>query len=260
MKRDMRRRLIPCLTASVLLLAAPRASQAQIPVTDVAHIAVSTWSEIARYGQAAYQIYQEALSVYNQYQQIERQVQALKKLNVRSWRDIVPLYYQLNSLLVQSGTLTYAVENLEEEFYATFPGSTRYVNFPAEQFNEVERTLDTLRLNLLSLHQIHLDSRGSLQVLGEIQHHVDAAQGHEETLEALGELGAWQADQLATMGATLQSIANTAIVASSYQVNKDARTRQTASDILEATANRARTDAATSKPSYPLLPSWVPPL
>ncbi|HET9210146.1 MAG TPA: hypothetical protein VFR03_07100 [Thermoanaerobaculia bacterium] len=254
----MKRRLAASIAALALFLGASRPSHAQIPVTDVAHIAVTTWAEIARYGQVAYEIAQRALSIYNQYEQIDRQVQALKKLNVRSWRDIGPLYYQLNSLLQQSDTLTYAVANLEEEFYATFPGATRYVNYPAEQFTLVQRTLDTLCLNLLSLHQIHLDSRGSLQVLGEIQRHVDAAEGHEQTLEALGELGSWQADQLATMGSTLQSIANTAIVAASYQINQDARSRQTRSDALAATATRALADAAASKPSYTLLPSWVP--
>jgi P-type conjugative transfer protein TrbJ len=256
----MKRSLVPCLITLGLLLGIPSPSRAQIPVTDVAHIAVTTWAEIARYGQAAYEIYQKTVSIYNQYEQISRQLQALRKLNIRSWRDIGPLYFQLNSLLQQSDTLTYAVENLEEEFYATFPGSARYVNFPAEQLAEVQRTLDTFRLNLLSLHQIHLDSRGSLQVLGEIQRHVDSAQGHEETLEALAELGSWQADQLATMGSTLQSIANTAIVASSYQINQDARSKQTLSDVLQATTNRAQADAAEGKPSYSLLPSWVPPL
>lgn len=256
----MKRSLVPSFIVLGLLLSIPSPSRAQIPVTDVAHIAVTTWAEIARYGQAAYEIYQKTVSIYNQYEQINRQIQALRKLNIRSWRDIGPLYFQLNSLLQQSDTLTYAVENLEEEFYATFPGSTRYVNFPAERFAEVQRTLDTFRLNLMSLHQIHLDSRGSLQVLGEIQRHVDSAQGHEETLESLAELGSWQADQLATMGSTLQSIANTAIVASSYQINQDARSRQTISDVLQATANRAQTDAAESKPSYSIVPSWVPPL
>lgn len=256
----MKRPVALCLTTLALLLGASRPSLAQIPVTDVAHIAVTTWAEIERYAQGAYQIYQQLLSIYNQYEQIARQIQALKKLNVRSWRDIGPLYFQLNALLQQSDTLTYAVENLEAEYYATFPGATRYLNFPAEQFAQVQRTLDTFRLNLLSLHQIHLDSQGSLQVLGEIQRHVDAAQGHEETLEALGELGSWQADQLATMGSTLQSIANTAIVAASYQINQEAQNRQTLSDVLQATASRAQADAADNKPSYTLLPSWVPPL
>jgi P-type conjugative transfer protein TrbJ len=255
----MKRRLIPCLLFLALLCAAPRPSRPQIPVTDVAHIAVSTWAEIARYAQDAYQIYQHALSIYNQIQQIERQIQALKKLDARSWRDIGPLYHQLNSILQQRDTLTYAVEDLEEEFYATFPGTTRYVNFPTEHFNQVQRTLDTLRLNLLSLHQIHLDSQGSLQVLGEIQNHVDSAKGHEETLEALGELGSWQADQLATIGSTLQAIANTAIVASSYQINQTARERQSVSDVLLTTANRAEADAAEARASYTLLPSWMPP-
>src|SRR4051812_35799028 len=85
------------LVACALIVPAP--ANAQYPVTDVLHIGVSVYNNAARYAQDAYAIYQRLTTIYNQYQQIDRQIQALKKLNYRSWRDIGPLYYNLNALL-----------------------------------------------------------------------------------------------------------------------------------------------------------------
>ena len=260
MKLNVKRQVLLALIVVVALLATPRQASAQIPVTDIAHIAVTTWAEIARYLQAAYSIVQQGTAIYNQIQQIEYQYQALKKLNVHNWRDIGPLYYQLSGILNQADSLTYTIEGLEENFYATFPGAAAYTSFPAENLVVVQRALDTFRLNLMSLHQISNDQKGSLQVLGTLQTQVDTADGHEQTLEALAELGSWQADQLATMGSTLQTIANVQIVAASYQINQDARSRQTHADTLGATVARAQADQAQSEPSYTLLPSWMPPL
>jgi P-type conjugative transfer protein TrbJ len=251
--------LPPLLLCALLLAARPAWCYGPIPVIDYAHIVVTTWAEYLRYAQAAYSIVQQATQIYNQIRQIEYQIQALKKLSVHSWRDIGPLYYQLNHLLQQANTLTYAVDDLEAQFESAFPGSTRYASFPDEHSLVVQKTLDSLRLNLVSLHQISMDNQGSLQTLGEIQNHVDAAEGHEEALEALGELGSWQADQLATMGSTLESIANATILAASYQINQDARSKQTETDTVNATLSTAQSNAGTSEPSYTVVPSWMPP-
>jgi len=252
------KRFRPALVATLfLLLFAPRA-EAQIPVTDVAHIAVSTYEGILRYVQAAYSIFQRAASLYNQYRQIVYQITALKKLSVHSWRDLGPLYNQLNGILYQAGTLTYALDNLEEQFYATFPGATRYINFPTESFTRVTRVLDTLRLDLQSLHQIHEDQQGSLQVLGQLQAQVDAAEGHQQVQEAQAELLSWQASQLATINSTLQALANSQIVHASYVINQDAQERQSQLDLWDATLTRAQADHADTYKTFTLLPDWMP--
>jgi P-type conjugative transfer protein TrbJ len=246
------------ITAAALLLPAP--AQAQIPVTDALHIATTTWAEGARYAQSAYNIIQHVQALYNQYLQIKYQLQALQKLDLHDWRDIGPLYYQLNGLLNQTETLTYEIDNLDAEFQATFPGSTRYVSFPDDHFRSVTRTLDTLRLNLGVLHQISQDNRGSLQTLGRLQLHVEEAEGTDQTLEALGEFASWQSDELATIGATLRSIANINAVAASFQIDQQARLRQTHTDALAATLSSAESAAAQDQPTYTLVPSWMPPL
>lgn len=255
----MKRKLLVALLLLVLLFGPRQAwSYGPVPVIDYPHIAVSVWAEYLRYAQVAYNIIQEATQIYNQVQQIEYQVQALKKLDYHSWRDIGPLYHQLNGLLNQADTLTYTVDDLESRFYEAFPGSSRFTSFPEEHFEGVQKTLDTFRLNLESLHQIHEDSEGSLQVLGELQRQVDSAEGHEQTLEVLGELASWQADAQATMGSTLQSIANAQLVYNSYQVNQDARLKQTAADAISATLARAQANAAQVGTLYTVVPSWMP--
>lgn len=254
------RRLKVILPVLVLLtlLGSSRPASAQIPVTDVAHIAVTTYEGVLRYAQAAYSIAQRLQALYNQYQQIEYQLRALKKLDFHSWRDVGPLYNQLNSILVQAGSLTYAMQDLEDQFYSAFPGAIRYTNFPLEEFTRFTKILDTYRLNLLSLHQLHEDQAGSLQVLGIIQKQVDSAEGHEQVLEAQAALQSWQASQLATIGSTLESLANVQTVASSYAVNKDAMETQTALDLYEATLNRAVSDHGDDHQTFTVLPPWMP--
>jgi hypothetical protein len=60
------------------------------------------------------------------------------------------------------------------------------------------------------------------------------------------------------MGSTLQSIANAQLVYNSYQVNQDARLKQTAADAISATLARAQANAAQVGTLYTVVPSWMP--
>src|SRR5689334_12518624 len=77
-RRLRMRRFTWCLTLFLLVLVCvPHPSAAQIPVTDAAHIATSVWAEVARYAQAIEDFLAQAEQIYNQYQQIQYQLQAL---------------------------------------------------------------------------------------------------------------------------------------------------------------------------------------
>jgi P-type conjugative transfer protein TrbJ len=244
------------IALALFFLTGTRAN-AQIPVTDIANLAVNTYSEIARYVQAVESILNEAQQIYNQYQQIAYQVKALKKLNIRSWRDIGPLYHQLEAILSESETLSYTLDGLETQFNTTFPGVQAYLDYPTDTFRQSTRALNTFRVALMGVHKTKEDNQGSLQVLGEIQNHVDAAEGDEQVLEALGELGSWEDDQLAVMGSTLQTIANVSIVSASYDINEKAQLRQSSSDaifIWVVSAERQAQEGTT----YSIIPGWMP--
>src|SRR5262249_36369718 len=149
----MIRKLLPLVLLGLCLFLSPNPSRAQIPVTDAAHIAVTTWAEGARYAQEAYSIVQRAEAIYNQIQQIENQVRALQKLGFNSWRDIGPLYYQINALFAEGDALLYTVDDLEAKFDETFPGLTRYTDPASQILNQLTRTLNTMRANLGALHR-----------------------------------------------------------------------------------------------------------
>lgn len=248
---------LPLILLLTAFLAAPRVAQAQIPVTDVLHIATTTWAELARYAQGAYDLIQQATQIYNQVKQIENQVKALKKLDYHSWRGIDQLYFQIDDLLHARESLSYALDDIEAQFIETFPG-IGYNRFPEEHQSEAYRTLYTFQNNLLALHEIHVESQAAFENLALIEDQIQNAGGTQQALEALGELGSWQADQLASMGTTLETLANASIVAASYETNLKTRLLQTHTETLTSTLYRAEAEAARAKPSYPLLPSWMP--
>lgn len=251
-------RALTVLILAALLVGAPRRSHAQALVLDVPHTATTVWAEVARYAQAAFDIYQRAEQIVNQVQQINYQIQALRKLEFHSWRDVGPLFYQLDSLLREAETITAVVQDLEEMYYTTFPGARRYLSYSEESYTQVQRTLNTFRVSLLALQQIHHDTRGSQATLGVLQGQIERAEGHQESLEALGELGAWQAAQLSTMAQTLETIATAQIIAASHGINEKAQSRRTQSDTLATTLYRAETAAASNHGAHTPFPSWMP--
>lgn len=244
------------LVLAVLVTSAP-ALATGAPVVDAVHIATTTWAEVARYAQAAWDIYQRAEQIYNQYLQIQYQIQALRKLEFHSWRDVGPLFYQLDALLREAETITAAARDLEEIFYATFPGSRRYLSFQDEHYTQIQRALNTFRVSLLALQQIHHDTRGSQATLNTLQSQIERAEGHQESLEALGEITAWQAAQLSTISQTLETIATAQIVASSHAINQQAQSRRTQSDALTTTLYRADTAVGSAHSSYSPFPAWM---
>jgi hypothetical protein len=72
------RRAAPLMMFILFLVGVSGRCEAQIPVTDVAHIAVSVYNEIERYAQAIEDYIEQVEQIYNQYEQIAYQVQALE--------------------------------------------------------------------------------------------------------------------------------------------------------------------------------------
>jgi hypothetical protein len=68
----------------LFLVGASGRCEAQTPVTDVAHIAVSVFNEIERYAQAIEDYIAQAEQIYNQYEQIAYQIKALEKLDIHN--------------------------------------------------------------------------------------------------------------------------------------------------------------------------------
>ncbi len=252
------RRFTFCLTVGLLfLLGIPRPGAAQIPVTDVAHIATSVWAEVARYAQAAEDFISQAEQIYNQYEQIRYQLRALSKLDFHNWRDLSPALTRLRALIDGTDAMLYNVERLEERFYETFPVGERYINYSEESRRALHRTMETFRVSLQSLHELTASEDLDLVTLREIEAEIEGAEGHEQVLEGIGTLLSWSAKQSLLAERINASQANADMVARAYEVNEAARSRESYAAFLEGTV----VDASGYDPnarSFRALPGWMP--
>jgi P-type conjugative transfer protein TrbJ len=252
------RRLTSCLALSLLfLVAVPRQSAAQIPVTDVAHIATTVWAEVARYAQAVEDYLTQAEQIYNQYEQIQYQIQALSKLDLHNWRDLSPAFSRLITLVDQADAVLYNTQRLEERFYETFPAGERYLNYPDDSWRALFRTMETFRLSLESLHEITSSDELDLESLAEIEASIEGAEGHEEVLEGIGNLLSWNAKQSLLAERINAAQANAEMVAKAYEINEAARSRESYTAFLEGTVIDASAYDDNSR-TFRAFPGWMP--
>ncbi len=252
------RRFTWCLTLFLLVLVGvSQPSAAQIPVTDVAHIATSVWAEVARYAQAVEDYLSQAEQIYNQYEQIQYQLQALSKLDIHNWRDLSPAFSRLLTLVDQADAVLYNTERLEERFYETFPAGERYINYRDDSWRALFRTMETFRLSLQSLHEITSSDELDLETLAVIEAEIEDAEGHEQVLEGIGDLLSWSAKQSLLAERINAAQANAEMVARAYEINEAARSRESYAAFLEGTV----LDASAYDPNpraFRALPGWMP--
>jgi P-type conjugative transfer protein TrbJ len=237
--------LAALLAVLVQTIAAPSPAAAQIPVTDVAHIAANVYYQYIHYVARYYEIQQKA-------QQILYQLQALKKLANPSWRDVGNLLVYLNNLMREGETLAYSLDNLVEVFRETFPGWLETKDWPTEYRAQVVRTLNTMERALRTVNQ---QSRGfSPKDLGRIKAQVADIEGHQEALELLATIGAYNAEELLLMRQSFAAANNIASVYYASQVNEKAQA------ALTLAAATRRTLAASPAPaaSFTTRPAWWP--
>lgn len=232
--------------------------EAQIPVTDVAHIAVSVFNEIERYAQAIEDYIAQGEQIYNQYEQIAYQIKALEKLDIHTWRDLSPAFSRLLSLVNEADAVLYNTDQLEQRFFETFPAGERYTNYTDESWRALYRTMETLRISLESVHEITSSDEMDLESLAAIEAEIEGAQGHEEVLEAIGDLLSWNAKQTLLTERINASQANAEAVARAYEINEAARSRESYATFLEGTVVDAVGEAFDdSSPAFRALPDWM---
>jgi P-type conjugative transfer protein TrbJ len=255
----MRRAALCLILVFIVLVGFPGRGEAQIPVTDVAHIATTVWAEIARYAQAIEDFLAQAEQIYNQYQQIQYQLQALEKLDFHTWRDLSPAFSRLLVLMENVDGLLYSTEQLEERFFETFPAGERYANYTEDSWRALYRTMETLRVSLQSVREITLSGELDLESLAAIEAEIEGAQGHEEVLEAIGNLLSWNAKQALLAERIGAAQANAETVARAYEINEAARSRETYAAFLESTVLDAVDGAYDENaPAFRALPRWMP--
>jgi len=234
--------VVACLLAQVAL---PPPAAAQIPVTDVAHIAANVYHQALHY-------IGRLLEIQQKYEQIRYQLQALKKLKSPNWRDVGNLLVYLNNLMREGETLAYSLENIVEVFRETFPGWVESKDWPTEYRAQMVRTLNTMERALRTVNQ---QSRGfSPKDLGRIKAQVEDIHGHEEALELLATIGAYNAEELLLLRQSLAAANNISSVYFAADVNAKAQAALT----LAAATRRTIVQRPVPSPGFTTRPTWWP--
>jgi P-type conjugative transfer protein TrbJ len=197
----------------------PTVAEAVIPVVDVAHIAQTVLHYAARLRQIANQVRQIA----NQYEQIRLKVQSLKKLEDTWWRDIGRAMSDMEWAL-GGGELPSHLSPYVRSIHAeTYQGWQPPENWWTEEEQTAERTLATLRETLWAKQLQHRTTRGQMRTLDEIKRQMVGIEGHQEAIEMLATLSAFQTEAEILAQLSAQTSADAATAYYSYFVNLRAR-------------------------------------
>jgi P-type conjugative transfer protein TrbJ len=241
------------LLALLLLAPVPRA-EAQIPVTDVAHIVVNVYHQTIHYVARALEIYQKYQMIYNQYQQLIYQVQALSKLANPNFRDIGLLLTEIDSILGEAESLAYSLNNVNGLFKEIFPGWEEPKDWNAASFAQVRRTLNTLRVGLATVHSHYRYLEEQKAKLEAMKAQILEITGHEQALELQNTIGAFTAEELFLMRQAIATSNNMQSVYFASVVNERAQSQA----ALQSVAARTAFNYLPPPPGYSFRPQWWP--
>jgi len=122
------------LLAVAVLGVHPSRARGQIPVTDAGALA-----------QLILQVKRQIKQVTMQTQQLNAQLDNMKKLGSYNGRQIAATLQQIDGLTQQGAALWYSLGAIDEEFKRTFPGWQMSATFAPELRVQQERTLATLQ-------------------------------------------------------------------------------------------------------------------
>ncbi|HEX3526333.1 MAG TPA: hypothetical protein VH988_04635 [Thermoanaerobaculia bacterium] len=119
--------------------------------------------------------------------------------------------------------------------------------------------METLRCSLGVMHSQYQHLYQGMATLDEIKGHVATARGAEAVSEALGELAAWQADQIATQNLAQQASANASAAAEAERIAHESQLETAFETAMSSTSKSvAGARFGDSYKRYSALPDWMP--
>jgi P-type conjugative transfer protein TrbJ len=161
-----------------------------------------------------------------QRQQLQQQVNAMRKLRNPNWRQINTALSQIDVLMQQGQSLAYSLRAIDAEFQRTFPGAKAFKDYPGEERNQATRTLATMRGALNAANRAAQDFPTSVARLEAMKRQLGSIQGHEEALELSGTIDMYSAEELTMLRQAVSGLTNVQAVYYANQINAEAQ-RQT---------------------------------
>lgn len=167
-----------------------------------------------------------------QRQQLQQQLNALRKLSNPPWRDISQTVAQLNTLMSDGKALSYQIANLDQAFRQAFPVTQSFADWPTERRTQAQRTVATMA-NVLSgaRAQAQLFNDG-LKRIDQMKSQVSSVQGHEAALELQSSATVFNGEELMMLRQALVSQTSMQAVYYADQVNKESQQASTIDDHL----------------------------
>ena len=178
-----------------------------------------------------------------QKQQLQQQLVAMRKLPNPPWRDIRQTVAQLDGLMADGRAIGYRVQNLSQQFQATFPVNRVFQNWPSERRAQAERTVATMGAVLAGARaqaQLFNDGLGRLT---DMKGRVATVQGQEGALELQNSATVFTAEELMLMRQALMAQSSMQAVYYANRINTEAQQAATIDDrltALSAPATRSR--------------------
>jgi P-type conjugative transfer protein TrbJ len=178
-----------------------------------------------------------------QKQQLQQQLVAIRKLPNPPWRDIRQTVAQLDGLMADSRAIGYRLQNLSQQFQATFPVDRVFQNWPSERRAQAERTVATMGAVLAGARaqaQLFNDGLGRLT---DMKGRVATVQGQEGALELQNSATVFSAEELMLLRQALMAQSSMQAVYYANRINAEAQQAATIDDrltALTAPATRSR--------------------
>ena len=175
-----------------------------------------------------------------QKQQLQQQLVAMRKLPNPPWRDIRQTVAQLDGLMADGRAIGYRLQNLSQQFQATFPVDRVFRDWPTERRAQAERTVATMGAVLAGAHaqaQVFNDGLGRLT---DMKGRVATVQGQEGALELQNTATVFTAEELMLLRQALMAQSSMQAVYYANRVNTEAQQAATIDDRLNALSVPAR--------------------
>lgn len=224
-------------------------------VVDIPH----TFETILHYIARMYEIAQKARQIENQVYQIRYQVEALKRLPVRNWRDLEPFLSDVDRLFGSADNLAYSVGSVPALWEETFPVKP-YEEPLTEKLRSARRTVSTMRSAVEALQRMQLGWYESQRDLRVLKAQAEAASTPQQAAETSVTLLAHLAEEVSSLRPALAVQAN--LMAASVSQTTAERYRDHATFRGTIVQAYERTSWAFHNPnayaSHDVLPPYYP--
>lgn len=175
-----------------------------------------------------------------QKQQLQQQLNSMRKLPNPPWRDIRQTVARLDGLMADGRALSYRLQNLDQQFQATFPVGRTFRDWPTERRAQAERTVATMGAVLAAARAQAQVFNDGLDRITQMKGRVATVQGHEAALELQNTASVFTAEELMLLRQALMAQASMQAVYYANRVNTEAQQAATIEDRLAALSTPAR--------------------